>query len=124
MQPHNLRNLVSPQHDTSIWIDGAGVGDGLFHPVKQVSEPCGRDLFHSLPKRCSERVHLRPFGGKDLLRRWRGWPRLKLQIIAKQCRLSDGPIPKASRGNSIIWDNMVRAKAKIGDKGSVGSFEQ
>jgi hypothetical protein len=59
-----------------------------------------------------------------LFRRWRGWPRLELQIIAKTCGFSDSPMPKASRGNSIIWDNMVRATAKIGDKGSVGSFEQ
>jgi hypothetical protein len=59
-----------------------------------------------------------------LFRRWRGWPRLELQIITKPRRFSDSPIPKASWGNSIIWDNMVRATAKIGHKGSVGSFEQ
>ncbi len=59
-----------------------------------------------------------------LFRRWRGWPRLELQIIAKTCGLGNSPIPKASRGNSIIGDYMVRATAKIGDKGSVGSFEQ
>jgi hypothetical protein len=47
-----------------------------------------------------------------------------LQIITKPRRFSDSPIPKASWGNSIIWDNMVRATAKIGHKGSVRSFEQ
>jgi hypothetical protein len=47
-----------------------------------------------------------------------------LQIIAKTCGFRDGPIPKASRGNSIIGDYMVRTTAKIGDKGSVRSFEQ
>jgi hypothetical protein len=59
-----------------------------------------------------------------LFRRWRGWPRLELQIIAKTRGFFDCPIPKASRGNSIIGDYMVRATTKIGDKGSVRSFEQ
>jgi hypothetical protein len=59
-----------------------------------------------------------------LFRSWRGWPRLELQIIAKTRGFRDGPMPKASRGNSIIGDYMVRTTAKIGNKSSVGSFEQ
>jgi hypothetical protein len=56
-----------------------------------------------------------------LFRRWRGRPRLQRQIIAKPCGLGNSPIPKASRGKSIIGDYMVFSTIDQTDKGSINT---